>query len=603
MHDLLESIRYRGPDHLGIFAEDNLAMGNIRLAIQDVAPRSNQPIYNEDRSVVVVYNGEIYNTPELRSELLAQGHEFSTGTDTELLVHLYEEHGMGMADQLNGMFAFALYDRRSGDLLLGRDRCGQKPLFIHQSRDGLFFCSELSAMRPHLDSSEVDAEGLRQFLSLGYAFEPRTILRQVKTIEPGTIHRFSSHETSTRAFSRPRCNPTIGDPEVWVEQADSIFRQAVSRHLLSDVPVTIFLSGGIDSTLMAIYAAEAGGVSTAYTGSFTDCASHDEYRYAARLGAELGLDVIRVPLDRASLAQCIPDLTATSSQPVGDTSTPAAHCLARETASNFRVVLGGDGGDELFAGYPTYRLPGLMSRFGIIPKGLIDLSRRIANRWSDPCTYMPLSLQLQQLGHAWGRSRYSAHFHIKNFLHRSIGDEILSRDVLEMVGNLDSPPPDWMEMTEGLPEGCDAITALGIMDMQTFLRSGTIPKMERQCMRFSLENRLPFLDNEVLALSHATKSALKLNNKSTKHCLKVLAARKICRLGNEKTCNPIKQGFTPPMRSVLDNELREWRDALLDQPSPYFSDNLRDTFRQYESAGFDLHRLVWCVCALKSWLN
>ncbi len=601
LHDVLQSIRYRGPDHLGMFTENELTMGNVRLSIQDVSPRSNQPIYNEDKSVVVVYNGEIYNAPELRTELADQGHTFATGTDTEVLVHLYEEQGMDLAEKLNGMFAFALFDRKRRCLLLGRDRCGQKPLFIYPNPSGIFFCSELAAMRPHLASEELDLQGLRQFLSLGYVFEPRTLFKQVQTLEPGTVRMLSATEDSVQHFWTPNPTGRLSEPILWMEHADYVLQRAVKRHLLSDVPVTLFLSGGVDSSILALYAAAENGIAKAYTGSFTDSESHDEYVYAAELGKALGIEVTRVLLDRATLADCIPDLAAHAAQPVGDTSTPAAHCLARATAADFRVVLGGDGGDELFAGYPTYRLPALMNRFGALPAGLFDLGRRVASLFCDSRSYMPLTLQLQQLGYAWKRPVGDAHFAIKNFLHDSFVDSILNQDALRMLDNCSSPPQDWTKLEAALPG--DTIRKLCLLDMKTFLLSGTIPKMERQCMRFSLENRLPLLDNEILDLSLETATSLMLHGKQTKLCLKNLACAKLKKFTEAVSGNPIKQGFTPPIRSLLDKELLEWKNTLLDQPAPYFNKNLRTTLARLESSGLDLHRLIWSICTLKSWLQ
>ncbi len=601
LQSVLQSIRYRGPDHLGIFTENELTMGNVRLSIQDVSPRSNQPIYNEDRNVVVVYNGEIYNAPELRTRLEEKGHTFATKTDTEILVHLYEESGIHLADELNGMFAFALFDRRRRRLLLGRDRCGQKPLFVSHTSRGIFFCSELRAMRPYLDSESIDVQGLRQFLSLGYVFEPRSIFEEVRTIDPGTVRLISASEDSICQFWSPVPTEQITEPILWMEHADSVLERAVKRHLLSDVPVTLFLSGGVDSSILAIYAAAENGISQAYTGSFTDSESFDEYAYAANLGRALGIDVVRVPLDRNTLADCIPDLAANAAQPIGDTSTPAAYCLAKATASDYRVVLGGDGGDELFAGYPTYRLPALLKHFGLIPSVAFSLGRKLTSYFCDAQGYMPLTLQLQQLGYAWKRPLTDAHFSIKNFLHDTFVAQILNDDILGKLGDCHQSPADWTSLARQLPG--DDIRKLCLLDLRTFLLSGTIPKMERQCMRSSLENRLPLLDNEVLDLSLATSTSLMLQGRQTKHCLKMLANTKIKALTDNQSGNPIKQGFTPPIRSILEKELREWKNTMLEQPSPLFQNNLRDNLKKLESSGLDLHRLIWSICTLNSWLQ
>lgn len=401
---MLEKIAYRGPDHQGVFTCNAGAMGNVRLAIQGLDPRGNQPVYNEDRTIAVVFNGEIYNYPELRQSVLNAGHSLTSDTDTEVLVHLYEEFGSQFPARLNGMFAFAIFDSRDQTLLLGRDPIGQKPFFVHQSNIGLSFCSELAPLVQATGRSCVDPAAVQEFLSLGYVLEPRTICRDIRTLLPGTVERHlgDGTHTITRFWSNRAAGPEISSMEAWLDESEPMFRRAVRRHVLADVPVTLFLSGGVDSSLMLALAAEETGIREAFCGSFLDAADHDEFRFAESLAAACGLKCRRIDLSQRMLVDALPEFLARLSQPIGDYSALAVYPLAREVSKSYRVVLGGDGGDELFGGYPTYRLPGLQRRFGALPRGFVKLGHRVATWFGRRDSYMGLAFQLQQIAQAWG---------------------------------------------------------------------------------------------------------------------------------------------------------------------------------------------------------
>lgn len=598
---VLESMRYRGPDALGVFAENRLAMGNVRLAIQGIDPTGNQPIYNEDGSVVVVFNGEIYNFPELRKSLEATGHRFATATDTELLVHLYEEKGERLADELNGMFAFALYDRKRHELVLGRDKTAQKPLFMHQGERGVCFASELLALTPWLPARRLRPSATRDFLSLGYYLEPEGLLEGVESLPPGTVVRLaeSGAELSRHQIPLPELGEFSlpGNFDAWLEEADAVLARAVRRSTLSDVPVTVFLSGGVDSTLTACYLREVGTVRVVHTGSFADEKDFDEFSHSRALADELGLEVERVDLSKRVLAEAIEDFCADSSQPQGDYSGLPSYVLARETARRFKVVLGGDGGDELFSGYPTYTLPALQRRFGFIPRQAIEAGAWLCRQAGPPKGYLPLRFRLQLVGQAWGLSTPSAHYAVKDFLPPSLVDEVVARDTAAVWRE---PPPGMVEFARrfGPTDGRDEMRRLGRLDFSTFLGSCTIPKMERNCMRWSLENRLPLLDDEVLALAARTPAEWQRRGRVGKWCLRRLLEKK---LGHPPSLNPRKQGFGPPLAHMLREELKPWAEELLHRPHPLFPQDLAARIERLSAAGWDLHRLVWNICILKDW--
>jgi asparagine synthase (glutamine-hydrolysing) len=599
---VLSAISYRGPDHQGTFVHQCGVMGNVRLAIQGVDPRGNQPHFNEDRTIAVVFNGEIYNYPELRQLIISQGHTVQSDTDTEVLVHLYEQYGIAFASKLNGMFAFAIFDSRSETVLLGRDPAGQKPLFVRHNIDGLCFASELRPFIGTFGTTGVDLAAIPEFLSLGYILEPRTICSDVRTLMPGTLERHFADGRceSFRYWRADVAEMSINSMESWLDEAEPIFRRAVRRHVLSDVPVTLFLSGGVDSSLILSLAAEETSIKEAYCGSFTDAADHDEFRYAETLATACALRCCRVDLSDRVLAACLPEFLSRLSQPIGDYSALAMYPLAREVARTYRVVLGGDGGDELFGGYPTYRLPILQRRFRMLPRVVIQAGHRLTSLFSRRSTYMGLAFQLQQVAQAWGLSDSDAHFEIKNFLPRAFRQHLST--ILQS-----QPTTTAMEFRRifELQRSDDIPVRLANLDLETFMLSGTIPKVERMTMLHSIEARLPFLDKEILALSQRTPSELRMRNGLLKAPLRALQQRIWRRSGRGPmpTMNPRKQGFSPPLRRLLDGPFREWRDDTLTAGKQFFSTNPHEAIIGLQRRGIDTHRLEWSLCILIDWTS
>lgn len=602
----LEKMKYRGPDHTGTYRANSVFMGNVRLAIQGLESMSNQPVFNEDKSVAVVFNGEIYNYPELKVMLINKGHIFSTRTDTEVLVHLYEEYGEGLCNFLNGMYAFAIHDTVKNSITLGRDRFGQKPLFMIRRDEKLVFCSELKAMLDFI-SPKIDVESSRNFLSLGYFIEPDNIISGVTSLRPGGTMVLSAQ--GYREFSLEHewdfvNGPPVQSMDEWLEVADGSFKQAVLRHTLSDVPIALYLSGGIDSSLIAVCLKELNFHPTAFTGCFVDEESHNEYPYSKHLTDVLGLKLRTVEMTNDCLADAMDSFLQRSSQPQGDYSGLPSFVLAENVSKDFKVVLGGDGGDELFSGYPTYLLPELNRKFRWIPKKMICWGAEFFKKFGNNYGYLPLKFRLQLLSQAWGQTPARAHCMVKDFLPPVLAAGILNKDIYgEMIAKL--PAADAFEsifsrVSKGFESGANegTTTSLNRLDFYTFLSCCTIPKMERNSMLFSLENRLPFLDNEILSLANRTPQNLKVQRNKGKACLRTLLASK---LGQNWNPNPRKQGFGPPLQKILSNQLKSWARDMVHQPHPAFAKNSGDNIEKFLRQGWDLHRTVWIISVFKDW--
>jgi asparagine synthase (glutamine-hydrolysing) len=355
------TLRHRGPDDEGVHTDQatGVTIGARRLSIMDI-DGGHQPLCNEDGSVWVAFNGEIYNHPKLREDLRRRGHRFTTSGDTEVLVHLYEEYGEAMVHTLEGMFTFAIFDRRDGSLLIARDRFGEKPLFLHEQDGELLFASELTsllAVKPQL--RELDPYAIDAFFVFAYVPGPGTIVRRVRQLAPGRLLRWqrgrgiceerSWWQPPQRALRRRESFASVA------AEAKLLFEQSVSTRMVADVPVGVFLSGGVDSTLVAAVAAEA---SSQRLRTFTvgyDTGAVNETERARTVADRLGSDHHEVTLTQADVADRAPRVLAALDQPLADRATIPLHALSEFARPRVTVALGGEGSDELFGGYPRYR--------------------------------------------------------------------------------------------------------------------------------------------------------------------------------------------------------------------------------------------------------
>ncbi len=353
-------LRHRGPDDEGIYTDAGAAvsLGVRRLAILDPAG-GHQPLSNEDGSVWVAFNGAIYNYPRLREQLRERGHAFKTECDTEVLVHLYEEYGEEMVHALEGMFAFAIWDERRRRLLLARDRFGEKPLFVHERGGELHFASELTALLAALPGlGELSPKAIDAYFVFGYVPGPGTIVKGVRQLPPGSLISWDREggARQRRWWSPPLTSGRLHEPEAaLVAEASRLLSDSVRSRMIADVPIGVFLSGGIDSTLVASAAAEA---SSQRIRTFTigyDVGPFDETERARRIAQRLDTDHHEVILTEADVAQRAPKLMAEMDQPLADKALVSLHALSDFARPLVTVALGGEGADELFGGYPRYR--------------------------------------------------------------------------------------------------------------------------------------------------------------------------------------------------------------------------------------------------------
>ena len=546
------AIRHRGPDGEGFFADDRVALGHRRLAIID-RTGGDQPMPNEDRSCWVVFNGEIYNHHDLRARLTSLGHAFRTASDTEVLVHAWEEWGTGCVDRLEGMFAFALYDQRKRQLFLVRDRLGKKPLYYACFSNTLHFASEVKAMqRSPAWQGALAAEALESYLSLGYVLAPGTIYRDVRSLEPGHWLLLENGRISTRQYwdvDEFDCDER-SDSAI-VEALDGMLGQHVAERLESEVPLGAFLSGGVDSGLVVSHMAEAvpGAVETISVG-FRD-QQHNELE-AAALTAAMFRTSHHAELIEPDLHDVLDGIVRAFDGPFADASAIPTWYVSRAARRYVTVALSGDGGDETFAGYG----------FRYVPHALEEHARRLLPA--------PGRRLVAAVGAVWPRSR-----HLPRWLRVGGVLQNIARDpAAAYYWDLCFSKPDDSRSLLGLPCGSDplsgavyeAVTApyrrcpsrsavqrAEYADLKVYLPNDVLTKVDRMSMAHGLEVRCPLLDRRLVEFAFRVPASTKMPRFHEKHLLRRLAAK---RLPDGLSTLP-KRGFTAPVSRWLKHEYRQ----------------------------------------------
>ena len=558
---MCDSMVHRGPDDEGGIQLDGVTLGSRRLSIIDLQG-GHQPIHNEDSTVWVIQNGEIYNHLELRQLLEAAGHEFTTESDTEVLAHGYEEWGESFVERLNGMFAFAILDRRRKRVLLARDRMGIKPL--HYAVDGkrLVFASELKSLLcdPAL-RRDIDPVALDEYLALEFVPSPRSIVRGISKLPPAhtlewwlgsgihRLHRYWSPMLEEENGSRGRSL----DEEC--EQLRAVLRESVRKELISDVPLGVFLSGGIDSSAVTAMMSQLGTDVKSFSVGFAE-RSFDESRYARQVARHLGTDHHEITLEPSMLLDLIPKLPTLLDEPLGDASIIPTYLLSAFTRRHVKVALGGDGGDELFAGYPTvqaHRLAGYYNRAPrLLRKGLIE---PVVGRL--PVSRANLSFDFRAKRFVSGAA-HPVHERHRRWMGSFTAEErtaLLSsevRDRLAAGGHVKLAELDGAELR-------DPINQVLLMDMRLYLENDILVKLDRASMMASLEGRVPLLNNDFVEYATRLPLAMKLRGLRSKFLFK----RALRGLLPDSILNRPKKGFGIPVADWFRGPLKEQMLSVL----------------------------------------
>ena len=597
IHRMCQTIVHRGPDDEGIFVKDGVGLGMRRLSIIDLAG-GHQPIFNEDRSVWIVFNGEIYNFPELRRELELKGHRLSTNSDTEVIVHLYEDYGADCVKKLRGMFAFALYDERYHRLLLARDRLGKKPLHYALSNGRLFFGSEIKtilAVAPEL--ADVDQQALLQYFFFGYVPDPLTAFAPIKKLPPGHILEFEQGKITIRQFwDFPQYGTHVPKTEEeCLEQLEHLLAEAVRIRLISDVPLGALLSGGADSSIVvALMARAASGPVKTFTIGFRQ-ADFDETPYARKVAERFGTDHHELILE-PDIVETVGTLTSLLEEPFGDSSMLPTYYVCRLARQHVTVALSGDGGDEAFAGYDRYRIHLRDRSYGWMPEAGGKFYREYLHRlvpYRVPGRNLAYSISLP-----WSE-RYIEGVSLKPFQREM---RLLSEDFMKVGDGAHDPVQLMRRILDSAPakEPLDRVLYL---DSKTYLPGDILTKVDRMSMATSLEGRVPMLDHVFLEWVTGLPGEWKLRGRTQKYILRKLAER--VGIPQDVLSRP-KQGFSLPLVHWMRHELKDLivttlTDSRTLQRGYFNAVGVRRMLDEHFQARRDHSARIWRLLMLELW--
>jgi asparagine synthase (glutamine-hydrolysing) len=593
-----DTLVHRGPDSDGAFVSGPVGLAARRLSIIDLA-HGDQPIGNEDGRIQVVQNGEIYNHEELRRELERSGHAFRTRCDTEVIVHLYEEHGLGFAERLRGMFAIAIWDGRRGRLVLARDRFGIKPLFYRPGAGELLFGSELKALMRHPGfERELDPHALESFMAFNSIPAPLSIFRDTRKLLPGHVLVADEHGVELSRYAQLRPAPADGvrreSAGELAEELRERLRDSVRAHLVSDVPVGVLLSGGVDSSALAALASEesSGPVNTFSIG-FEERAFNELDN--ARLVAERYGTNHHELVVRPDAAELLPRLAEVFDEPLADSSALPSYLVSELASQHVKVAMSGEGGDELFGGYYTYVADLLAPRIRPLAAALRPLADRLpsssgnnsfdykAKRFTRGAALPPLERH-----HAW-----------KEIFSESAREELVAARQADGFDPLDVYRRRYEET-----EGAELLGRLQDVDLGIYLVDDLLVKMDRASMAHSLEVRVPYLDAEVTDLATALPSSLKVRGFSKKRLLR----RAVAPLLPKDIVQGKKRGFAIPAAAWLRGDLEPFaREVLsaetLRRQGVFRPEAVTRVLDAHVEGREDLSRQLWGLLSFTLWFE
>lgn len=601
LSEMTETLRHRGPNSNGFYSDSSVELGMRRLSIIDLEG-GDQPINNEDESVWTVFNGEIYNYQSLRETLEAQGHRFYTDSDTEVIVHLYEEHGPSFVEQLNGMFAFAVWDTDRSRLVLARDRMGIKPLYYASLENKLVFGSEISCLLAEGTlTPTVDQTSLHQYLGYEYVPTPRTILEDVRKLPPAhVLVRDTDSTTISQYWDFSFNSGTTGGLDHYIDDVLSALDQAVERRMISDVPLGSFLSGGVDSSLLvALMDRHTDDPVSTFSIGFDD-ESYNELSFARTVADRFGTDHHEKVLTDADVIELIRGgFVEYLDDPIADTSVFPTYLVSQMAANDVTVALSGDGGDELFAGYERYRASRVADYYERIPRpirrpfeagglsfspreqkrGLINMGQRFIE-----------GTQMPQEGH---------HMRWQYFVPPAERDRLYGSELREYA---DDEPLTLVDDCYRDAGGGDRLSNEQYVDCRMYLPDDILVKVDRMSMANSLEARVPFLDHEFVETAAQVPSSCRLNGMTTKHVLKKAAER----LLPDQIVHRQKQGFSVPLKQWLRDELETFmRDTLASnrlRRHGYFNpDRVTEMMDAHVAGRANYQHQLWAMMVFQLW--
>jgi len=602
---MTDTLGHRGPDDRGTFEEEGVGLGHRRLSIIDLSAAGRQPMTNEDGSLLVVFNGEIYNFRDLRRDLRSRGHVFSSRTDTEVILHLYEEKGEACLAELRGMFAFALWDRRRRRLFAARDRAGQKP-FVWAELDGaVLFASELKALLEEPSfPKEVDPSAIHHYLTYQYIPSPRTIYSRARKLPAAHYLVWEDGRVKTERYWSLRYVPKLrlGSLHAYRERFLEVFDEAVRLRLVSDVPLGAFLSGGVDSSAVVASMSRAGAAPVrTFSIGFSE-KDYDEVRYARMVAERYGTEHKEMIVEPKAL-EILPELVRAYNEPFADSSAVPTYYVSRLTRRHVTVALSGDGGDEAFAGYLRYAVDRFLSWYLRLPAFVREgILRRLVE--SLPRTKRPRGFvgQLKRFVASVDPVRERQYVrYLCSFTEEQKGD-LYAPDFLAATS--DDDPVGFIEELYRLSDGPDHLDRTLSVDTSSYLPDNICVKVDIASMANSLEARSPFLDHHLMEFAAACPGSLKLRGRQGKYLLK----KAVAPLLPSEITRRRKMGFGMPVAEWFRGELKEMaHDLLLSeraQQRGYFRrEGVARLLREHLDLSRDHSYRLWALLFLEVWFR
>lgn len=582
--EMMDKIKHRGPDSEGKYVDEDIALGFRRLSIIDLNTGS-QPIYNEDNSKVLLFNGEIYNFQKIREELIAKGHIFTTKTDSEVLIHGYEEFGEGLLNMLRGMFSFVIWDKNTKELFGARDFFGIKPLYYAKMGDAFMFGSEIKSFLAHPSFvKEMNEDALENYLTFQYSPTTETFFKNVWKLPPAHFFKYKNGELTVKRYWEVKFDADEKpDMEEWVNRISDTFKNSVEAHKISDVEVGSFLSSGVDSS----YAAAVANVDKTFTVGFGTDEKYNEIGWAKEFSKYIGKENISKVITPEEYWGNIAKIQYHMDEPLADPSAIALYFVCSKASEYVKVVLSGEGADEIFGGYNVYREPMAIPAYNAIPKCIRRGIGAVASK-------LPPKRGINFLVRRG-----------KDLEERFIGNAYMfSEKERKALLKIKTNAPDAAAITKPFYDKVkdkDAVTKMQYLDLHLWMTGDILLKADKMSMANSLELRVPFLDKEVMALAEKIPTRYRVNDENTKIAMRKAALRAT----PPQTANKKKLGFPVPIRVWLkeDKYYSIVKDAFTSETAEhYFNTNLLiDLLDEHRNGKRDNSRKIWTVYIFLVW--
>lgn len=589
LKSMTDRLIHRGPNSEGFYFSSEISMGFRRLSIIDVDKRSNQPMYNEDKTLVLTFNGEIYNYKELREELVARGHKFCSNTDSEVLVHGFEQWREKLLDKVRGMFAFAIFNTSDNSLFMARDFFGIKPLHYALANGHLVYASEIKSILqfPKIEK-RLNTRALDKYLSFQYSVPPETFFEGIYCLLPGHYLWYRGGKLEITRYFEPKFEPdkalTLDEA---VQKIETIFENSVNAHKTSDVEVGCFLSSGVDSSYISSYFAGQ----KAFTVGFGEDEKYNEIGFAKRFAQEIGLNHHSRVISAADFWASIPLVQYMLDQPLADPSCVALFFVSKLASENgVTVVLSGEGADELFGGYNIYHEPLSLCKYQKLPQVLRRMLASLAELI--PTSFKGKNFMIR------GAKSLPERFIGNAFIFSKKEKRALLKDP-----NMTTAPQAACEKFYEKSQNYDDVTRMQYLDINLWMVGDILLKADRMSMANSLELRVPFLDKEVFEVARKIPLNLKVNNKNTKYALRKAALKHLPSFTAEKK----KLGFPVPIRVWLRQE--KYYNAVKNMfVSPaakefFCTDVLIDYLDRHFAGKEDNSRKIWTIYTFLVWYD